>query len=101
LSWTGRTSGPPGRDVGKAARRKAALAKLLSRSRGGIQIVEHIEAADGTTVSEHACKLGSRAWLKIKYPASAAMRRCSGCGKIDCDSACDWCAVGGSSFYPY
>ena len=74
------------------ARRKAALAKLLRRSQGGIQIVEHIEAADGTTVFEHACKLGlegivskardlpyqhgrSRAWLKIKNPASPAMQR--------------------------
>jgi bifunctional non-homologous end joining protein LigD len=68
-------------------RRKAALAKLLRRSRDGIQIVEHIEAIDGATVFGHACKLGlegivskrrdkpyqhgrSRTWLKIKNPAA-------------------------------
>ena len=38
--------------------RKATLASLLRRSRDGIQLVEHIEAADGATVFEHACKLG-------------------------------------------
>jgi bifunctional non-homologous end joining protein LigD len=55
-------------------------------------MVEHIEAADGGTVFEHACKLGlegivskrrdrpyehgpSRAWLKVKNPACAAMMR--------------------------
>ena len=35
-------------------RRKTLLAKLLCRSQDGIQIVEHIEAADGTIVFEHA-----------------------------------------------
>jgi ATP-dependent DNA ligase len=70
--------------------RKATLASLLRRSRHAIQFVEHIEAADGGTVFEHACKLGlegivsmrrdkpyqhgrSRAWLKIKNPSSPAM----------------------------
>jgi ATP-dependent DNA ligase len=38
--------------------RKAALARLLRRSRDGIQYIEHIEAADGATVFDHACKLG-------------------------------------------
>ncbi len=73
-------------------RRKAALAKVLQRSRDGIQIVEHIEAVDGATVFEQACKLGlegiiskrrdsvyrpgrSRMWLKIKNRASPAMQR--------------------------
>ena len=74
------------------AHRKAALASLLRRWQHGIQLVEHMEAADGTTVFEHACKLGlegivskrrdmpyqhgrSRAWLKIKNPDSPAMQR--------------------------
>jgi ATP-dependent DNA ligase len=73
-------------------RRKAALAKLLRRSCDGIQMVEHIDAADGSTVFAHACKRGlegivskrrdmpyqhghSRAWLKTKNPASPAMQR--------------------------
>jgi len=68
------------------------LTRLLRRSHDGIQVVEHIEAADGATVFEHACKLGlegivskrrdmpyqhgrSRAWLKIKNPSSPAMLR--------------------------
>jgi bifunctional non-homologous end joining protein LigD len=38
--------------------RKAALARLLHRSRDGVQLVEHIEAANGVIVFEHACKLG-------------------------------------------
>jgi bifunctional non-homologous end joining protein LigD len=74
------------------ASRKATLASLLRRSRDGIQFVEHIEATDGATVFEHACKLGlegigrsgatrristfrSRAWLKIRNPASPAAKR--------------------------
>jgi ATP-dependent DNA ligase len=73
-------------------RAKIPLANLLRRSRDGIQFVEHIEASDGATVFEHACKLGlesivskrrdrpyehgrSRAWVKIKNPASPAMTR--------------------------
>jgi ATP-dependent DNA ligase len=72
--------------------RKATLASLLRRSRDGIQLVEHIEAVDGRTVFEHACKLGlegivskrrdstyqpgrSRMWLKVKNPASPAAKR--------------------------
>ena len=72
--------------------RKATLARLLRRSHDGIQLVEHIEAPDGATVFEHACKLGlegivskrrdspyrhgrSRAWLKVRNPASPAMQR--------------------------
>ena len=73
-------------------RRKAALAKLLRRSHDGIQLVEHIEAVDGSTVFEHACKLGLEGivskrrdalyrhgrcptWLKIRNPASPAAMR--------------------------
>jgi bifunctional non-homologous end joining protein LigD len=72
--------------------RKATLASLLRRSHHGIQIVEHIEATDGSTVFEHACKLGlegivskrrnmpyqhgrSRAWLKVKNREHLAMYR--------------------------
>jgi bifunctional non-homologous end joining protein LigD len=72
--------------------RKAALTRLLRRSRDGIQLVEHIEATDGATVFEHACKLGlegfvskrrdstyqpgrSRMWLKVRNPASPAAKR--------------------------
>jgi hypothetical protein len=33
----------------------------LRRSRDGIQLVEHIEAADGATVFAHACKSGWKA----------------------------------------
>jgi ATP-dependent DNA ligase len=73
-------------------RRKAALARLLRRWPAGIQMVEHFDEADGATVFEHACRLGlegivskrrgapyqhgrSRAWLKIKNPASSAAMR--------------------------
>jgi bifunctional non-homologous end joining protein LigD len=72
--------------------RKATLARLLRRSHDCIQFVEHIEAANGAIVFEHARKLGlegivskrrgapyqhgrSRAWLKIKNPASPATQR--------------------------
>jgi hypothetical protein len=37
--------------------RKAMLRKLLSRSKGGIQYVEHAEG-DGAELFAHACKLG-------------------------------------------
>jgi bifunctional non-homologous end joining protein LigD len=72
-------------------RRKAALAKLLSRAAPRIQFNEHLEE-DGALVFEHACKLGlegivskrkgssyssgkSPHWLKSKNPESAAVRR--------------------------
>ena len=72
--------------------RKATLASLLRRSHGGIQFVEHIEAANGAIVFEHACNLGlegivskrrdapyqhgrSRTWLKVKNPESPAALR--------------------------
>jgi bifunctional non-homologous end joining protein LigD len=68
------------------------LVKLLRRSPHGILLIEHIEAVDGARMFEHACKLGlegvvskrrdkpykhgrSRAWLKIRNPASAAAKR--------------------------
>ena len=72
--------------------RKVALASLLRRPPSGIQLVEHLEAADGATVFEHACNLGlegivskrrdtpychgrCRKWLKIKNPESPAEKR--------------------------
>ncbi len=76
--------------------RKAMLGSLLRRSRDGVQYVEHIEATDGATVFEHACKLGlegivskrrdkpyqhgrSRMWLKVRNPASPAAKRLARC----------------------
>jgi ATP-dependent DNA ligase len=78
-------------------RRKAALANLLRPSHDGIQYIEHIEADDGATVFEHACKLGfegivskrrdspyrhgrSRTWLKVKNPAA----RTGASNPLDC-----------------
>ena len=72
-------------------RRKARLAKILSRAGPRIQLNEYIEE-DGVTVFEHACKLGfegivskrkgspyssgrSPHWLKSKNPGSAAVQR--------------------------
>jgi ATP-dependent DNA ligase len=72
--------------------RKATLASLLRRSPNGTQLVEHLEATNGRTVFEHACKLGlegivskrrdaayqhgrSRAWLKVKNPKSPTAKR--------------------------
>jgi ATP-dependent DNA ligase len=75
--------------------RKAALRKLLRRSKGGIQYVEHIEG-DGAEMFKAICKLGlegivskridapyrsgpSRSWIKVKNPkAPAAMRAMDG-----------------------
>jgi ATP-dependent DNA ligase len=39
------------------AERKAVLRKLLKRTKGGIQYVEHVEA-DGAEMFEAICKLG-------------------------------------------
>ena len=71
--------------------RKATLASLLSKASPGILLNEHFEH-DGPTVFAHACKLGLEGivskrkdspyrsgrtpdWLKMKNPASAAVRR--------------------------
>ena len=71
--------------------RKLALSKLLMRSRGGIQYVEHTEG-HGEKLFEAVCDLGlegivskrltsvyrsgpSRAWLKIKNPKAPAATR--------------------------
>jgi bifunctional non-homologous end joining protein LigD len=71
--------------------RKAALRKLLKRTKGGIQYVEHTEG-DGAKMFEAVCKLGlegivskridapyrsgpSRTWIKVKNPKAAAATR--------------------------
>ncbi|MGB8429010.1 MAG: hypothetical protein WCE72_04240, partial [Pseudolabrys sp.] len=71
--------------------RKAALAKLLFRSRGGIQYVEHAEG-HGDRMFAAVCDLGlegivskkldapygsgpSKAWIKVKNPNAAASMR--------------------------
>ena len=77
------------------ADRKAALRKVLRRSRKGIQYVEHTEG-DGEEMFQAACKLGlegivskrvdapyrsgpARSWLKIRNPnAPAATRAADG-----------------------
>ena len=73
------------------AERKAALRKVLRRSRGEIQYVEHIND-DGDEVFEAVCKLGlegivskkldapyrsgpSKSWLKTKNPKAPAATR--------------------------
>jgi bifunctional non-homologous end joining protein LigD len=71
--------------------RKSALGKLLIRSRGGIQYVEHAEG-HGDKLFEAVCKLGlegivskklnapyrsrpSKSWIKIKNPKAPAATR--------------------------
>jgi bifunctional non-homologous end joining protein LigD len=71
--------------------RKNALAKLLIRSRGGIQYVEHV-AGDGDKMFEAACTLGLegivskrsgsfygsgpfKMWVKVKNPRAPAATR--------------------------
>jgi bifunctional non-homologous end joining protein LigD len=73
------------------AERKAALLRLLRRSRDGIQYVEHTEG-DGEEMFQAACKLGlegivskridapyrsgrARSWLKIRNPKAPAATR--------------------------
>lgn len=71
--------------------RKAALRKVLNRTRRGIQYVEHIEG-DGAEMFAAVCRLGlegivskriaapyrsgpTKTWLKIKNPKSPAATR--------------------------
>jgi bifunctional non-homologous end joining protein LigD len=71
--------------------RKAALRKLLKRTKGGIQYVEHVEG-DGAEMFAAACKLGlegivskkldapyrsgpSKSWIKVKNQKAAAATR--------------------------
>jgi ATP-dependent DNA ligase len=72
--------------------RKKALEKLLRRTAIGIEYNEHIEGEDGSSVFEHACRLGfegivskrkgsryqsgrSSDWLKMKNPNAPAATR--------------------------
>jgi bifunctional non-homologous end joining protein LigD len=71
--------------------RKEALRRLLTRSRDGIQYVEHAEGR-GDKLFEAVCKLGlegivskrltspyrsgpSRAWIKVRNPKASAATR--------------------------
>ena len=71
--------------------RKDALRKLLKRTKGGIQYVEHVEG-DGAEMFAAVCKLGlegivskkldapyrsgpSKSWIKVKNPKAAAATR--------------------------
>jgi bifunctional non-homologous end joining protein LigD len=71
--------------------RKATLRKILKRSKGGIQYVEHVEG-DGAEMFAAVCRLGlegivskridapyrsgsSKSWLKTKNPKAAAATR--------------------------
>ena len=72
--------------------RKTVLARILSLAPDGIRLNEHIEHEDAELVFRHACKLGcegivskrkgspyrsgrSPDWIKLKDPASEAVRR--------------------------
>jgi bifunctional non-homologous end joining protein LigD len=71
--------------------RKAALARLLRKTKAGILLNEHI-AEDGAIVFAHACRLGAEGivskkvngayqsgtcpvWIKVRNPASMAVQR--------------------------
>jgi bifunctional non-homologous end joining protein LigD len=73
------------------AERKAALRKILRRTKGGIQFVKHVEG-HGAEMFEAVCELGlegivskrlnapyrsgpSRNWIKVKNPKAAAVTR--------------------------
>jgi bifunctional non-homologous end joining protein LigD len=73
------------------AERKAVLRKLLKRTKGGIQYVEHV-GGDGAKMFAAACKLGlegivskkiaapyrsgpSKTWIKVKNPKAPAATR--------------------------
>ena len=75
----------------EAIERKSALGKLLIRSRGGIQYVEHAEG-HGEKMFAAVCDLGlegivskklnapyrsgpSKAWIKVKNPKAPAATR--------------------------
>ena len=73
------------------SQRKAILRKVLRRTKGGIQYVEHVEG-DGAEMFAAVCKLGlegivskkldapyrsgpSRSWIKVRNPKAAAATR--------------------------
>jgi bifunctional non-homologous end joining protein LigD len=72
--------------------RRATLAGLLRKAGTGIRLSEHLDATDGATVFQHACRMGlegivakridrpyrsgrSADWLKIKNPDAPAASR--------------------------
>jgi bifunctional non-homologous end joining protein LigD len=72
--------------------RRATLASLLRRVADGIRLCEHMEAVDGESVFEHACRMGlegivakrrdrpyrsgrSPDWVKVKNPDAPAATR--------------------------
>jgi bifunctional non-homologous end joining protein LigD len=74
--------------------RKQKLAKLVRNAGAGLHLSEHLHG-DGTRIFEHACKLGCEgivskrvgsryvsgrtdAWVKVKNPASPAVKREAG-----------------------
>jgi len=80
-----------GEDIKLFAERKAMLHKVLRRTRGGIQYVEHTEG-DGAEIFKAICKLGlegivskridapyrsgrARSWIKVKNPKAPAATR--------------------------
>jgi bifunctional non-homologous end joining protein LigD len=72
--------------------RRARLQQFLRGTERGIQLSEHVDAIDGATLFQHACKLGlegivakrrdrpyrsgrSPDWIKVKNPAAPAASR--------------------------
>ena len=72
--------------------RKATLASILRKAKGGVRLNEHLAHDCGLTVFQHSCQLGcegivskrlgsryrsgrSPDWLKFKNPAAPAVRR--------------------------
>jgi len=72
--------------------RRATLASLLRRVANGIRLCEHMEAVDGESVFEHACRMGLEGivakrrdrpyrsgrcpdWIKVKNPNAPAATR--------------------------
>ena len=72
--------------------RKATLASVLRKPKGGLRLNEHLAHDCGLTVFQHACKMGlegivskrlgspyrsgrSPDWLKFKNPQAPAVRR--------------------------
>ena len=72
--------------------RKATLASVLRKAKGGVRLNEHLAHPEGPVVFQHACKMGlegivskrlgltyrsgrSADWLKFKNPEAPAVRR--------------------------
>jgi bifunctional non-homologous end joining protein LigD len=72
--------------------RRATLASLLRKASDGIRLSEHIEGTDGTSIFDHACRMGLEGiiakrrdrpyrsgrcpdWIKVKNPDAPAASR--------------------------